>query len=49
MIINSNGRIKEEINHRIDAMARLFNSMKTTFLGKIEVPKQIKAIIVKRL
>ena len=41
-IIEENGRIDKEINEKMGRSGNLFNIMKTTFLGKREIPKKIK-------
>lgn len=38
-ILGSNGKIDEEINHRTGATGRLYNQIKTTFLGKNKYQK----------
>lgn len=48
-IIESNGRIDKEINERMGKAGRIYNTMKTTFLGKREIPKNIKIEVIKKV
>lgn len=47
--ISSNGKIDEEINERTATGGKIFNSIKTNFLGKAEIPKDIKVEVVKKV
>jgi uncharacterized protein YukE len=49
VIINKEGTLEDEINGRIAKTGRLYNSIKSNFLGKKEIPKQIKTEIVKKI
>lgn len=48
-IITGDGRIDEEIRERTAAGGRLFNSIKNSFLGKKEIPKDIRVEIFKKV
>lgn len=48
-IIQNNGKIDKEINDRMGKTGRIYNMMKTTFLGKKEVPRKIKTKVVKKV
>lgn len=41
-VIKENGKLDKEINERMRKIENLFNIVKTTFLGKREVPKKDK-------
>lgn len=47
--ISSNGNLEEEINERTAAVGRTFNAIKTTFLGKSEIPTKVKTEVVKKV
>lgn len=49
VIINSQGSMEDEINKRIAATGRLYNAIKTNFLGKKEMSSEAKADIVKKV
>ena len=48
-IINCRGDMEDEINERIASTGRLFNVIKSNFLSKKEIPKDVKAEIVKKI
>lgn len=47
--IEDTGKLDREINERTGKVGRLFNAMRTTFLGKREIPKNIKVEVVKKV
>lgn len=48
-IIENNGKIDKEINDRMGKTGRIYNMLKSTFLGKKEVPTKIKTEVVKKV
>lgn len=47
--IQENGKLDDEINERVGSTGRLFNSIKSSFLGKKEVPKEAKVEVFKKV
>ena len=48
-MISDNGQVDREIGERIAKVGRIYNALKTTFLGKAEIPKHIKAQVYKKV
>jgi hypothetical protein len=48
-IIEESGKIDKEINQKIVKAGRLYNSLRTTFLGKKEIPKKIKTQVYQKV
>jgi len=46
-IINSQSTLEDEINVKIAKIGKLYNSIKTSFLSKIEIPREVKAEMVR--
>lgn len=49
VIINSEGNIKDEINERLAKTGNLFRAIKSSVLGKCEIPERTKAEVVKKI
>lgn len=49
MIIEESEIIDEKLNEKIGKTGRLYNILRTTYLGKKEVPKEIKAQVYQRV
>ena len=47
VIINSEGNNKDEINERTIKAGKMFNAIKTSFLGKKEIPEVTKVQVIK--
>ena len=39
-IINTQGTLEDKINERIAKAGKLYKAIKTSFLGKIEIPQE---------
>jgi hypothetical protein len=48
-IIEESGKMDKEINQKIVKAGTLYNSLRTTFLGKKEVPKEIKTQVYQKV
>jgi hypothetical protein len=49
VILSRDGKMDEEIRERTAAAGRLFNAIKTPFLGKKEIPKKTKVEIFRKV
>ena len=49
VVINRKGNLEEEINERVAKTGRLFNSIKSSLLGKKEIHTRIKTEIVRKI
>jgi hypothetical protein len=49
VIINKTGNLEAEILERTGKTGKLFNAIRTTFLGNKEIPKEVKVEVVKKV
>lgn len=48
-VIEENTKIDGEINERIKKVGKIYNNMKSTFLGKREIDRKIKTEVVRKI
>lgn len=48
-IIEESGRLDKEMDERMGKAGRIYNTMRSTFLGKREIPKDVKTEVVKKV